>query len=285
MKSTATGPFSRRSHRFLAMALLCCPWLASAAPDLSAAAGNIVMVTGRGTIADASGTIRSIIKGEAVYSGEIISSSAATYINIRFSDGGMTLLRPNSRFKVEDFRNIPPASAPAATPEPAPASPTTTAGTTALQQIPNLTPGPGSRAFFRLLKGGFRAISGLIGHVNHDDYSVATPVATIGIRGTDYIAVLCDSTCASDPVILKSLPAGMRPEGGLVTAVKHGRIALGTQGLCPSDPAAAASRRDCVEINGGEYHFTSVDGTQVDLPAQPQFLKVDPIPDPQSCKG
>lgn len=289
MNRTASGCIrttSRVLRGMAALALLCAPAFAMAASaDISTPAATVAMITGRGTIADTSGTVRAIVKGAAVYNGEIVTSGAATYINLRFSDGGLTLLRPNSRFKLEDYRNIPPANAPAAAPEAAAPPAGGSTGAPTLQQIPDITPGPGSRAFFRLLKGGFRAISGLIGRVDHDDYAVSTPVATIGIRGTDYIAVICDNACAADPVILKSLPNGVRPQGGLVTAVKHGRIALGTLGACPANPAAAATRSDCVEVNGGEYHFTSADGQQVELPAEPQFLKVDPIPDPQSCKG
>src|SRR3990167_10282981 len=37
-----------------------------------------------------------------------------------------------------------------------------------------------------LIEGGFRTITGLIAKNNPDDYQVNTPVATIGVRGTDY---------------------------------------------------------------------------------------------------
>jgi len=42
------------------------------------------------------------------------------------------------------------------------------------------------RGFFFLLKGGFRAITGVIGRNNKLNYLVTTPVATVGIRGTDH---------------------------------------------------------------------------------------------------
>ena len=51
------------------------------------------------------------------------------------------------------------------------------------------------RAIFNLLKGGLRTVTGLIGKRNRDNYSVQTPVATIGIRGTHYNLVHCDSNC------------------------------------------------------------------------------------------
>jgi hypothetical protein len=37
-----------------------------------------------------------------------------------------------------------------------------------------------------LIEGGFRTITGLIAKNNPDNYQVNTPVATIGVRGTDY---------------------------------------------------------------------------------------------------
>lgn len=37
-----------------------------------------------------------------------------------------------------------------------------------------------------LIEGGFRTITGLIAKSNPPDYQVNTPVATIGVRGTDY---------------------------------------------------------------------------------------------------
>lgn len=48
-------------------------------------------------------------------------------------------------------------------------------------------------AVFRLLKGGFRTVTGLIGRVNKTAYRVNTGVATIGIRGTSYALALCES--------------------------------------------------------------------------------------------
>lgn len=48
----------------------------------------------------------------------------------------------------------------------------------------------GGTAVYSLLKGAFRTVSGLIGKLKTDTYQVNTPVATMGIRGTDYAAVM-----------------------------------------------------------------------------------------------
>ena len=47
-----------------------------------------------------------------------------------------------------------------------------------------------------LVKGGFRTISGVIGSgADKSNYEVKTPIATIGIRGTDYSVLICNTGC------------------------------------------------------------------------------------------
>ena len=45
-------------------------------------------------------------------------------------------------------------------------------------------------ALFSMLKGGLRAVTGLISSRNREAFKVATPLATIGIRGTDFMVQL-----------------------------------------------------------------------------------------------
>ncbi len=51
------------------------------------------------------------------------------------------------------------------------------------------------RGFLSLLKGGLRTVTGLIGRRNNTNYRLSTITATIGIRGTDYAATLCQGDC------------------------------------------------------------------------------------------
>src|SRR5262249_24591741 len=39
---------------------------------------------------------------------------------------------------------------------------------------------------FRLEQGGFRSVTGAIGHTNKGNYMIETPIAHIGVRGTDH---------------------------------------------------------------------------------------------------
>lgn len=339
---------------------------ASAPPD---PAGRVGLVTGRGT-ASQQGTIRPLHKGDDIFNGDIVVSAASSYVNLIFTDGGFILLRPNSRFLVEDYAYAAakagapqpaapapqaPAAAPASAPPAAPAAPVTAPAATpaaipgpkpkpvprklvdscklkenydsktcrnvrkrlrniarwrkadaaakaaarteaqakaSQAQQPAAPPVPaapaatapelptvsafngqsegGQRAFFRLIKGGFRAVSGAIGKVNRDDYQIATPVATIGIRGTDYVAILCDATCATDPVLAEILPEGVSAENGLVTGVLAGSVNVTTP-------------KGSFLLQVGQHLLTLPDGRSFVLPATPHFIAVDPIPDPKTC--
>ncbi len=266
----------------------------TAAATPAAAAGEIMLLTGRGTaINPADGGIRELAKGDAIFPGEIVNSSANSYINIKFADGSFILLRPKTRFQIEAYQFeaataavAPPPAAPAAVeppgaavakpaaPKPAPAAPAAKPApappsSTAASTPASATPAPtGSRAFFKLIKGGFRAVSGLIGKVEHNDYRVTTPVATIGIRGTDSLLVLCDLACNSDPVLRDSLPEGSSADGGLVVGVISGGVFVANE----------AGKE--VLLSENQYLINLPDGTQIMLPFEPRFLKVDPIPNP-----
>ena len=48
---------------------------------------------------------------------------------------------------------------------------------------------------FDLIKGGLRAISGAIGHARAKRYAVRTSYGTIGIRGTAYQLLVCETEC------------------------------------------------------------------------------------------
>lgn len=205
-------------------------------PALAATpAGSITLLTGQATAADPSGQIRALYRGGPVYSGEVIMTGPGSYLNMVFSDGGRVLLRPESRFMIARYEYSAATSTSAQTHE---------------------------SAFFRLLKGGFRAISGLIGHVHHDDYAVQTPVATIGIRGTDYEVRYCDNDCGD---------VQPQPQNGLFLTVEGGQIMVTNTGgqLHP--------------LSVGQFLFVAPTGGFQPLTQRPPALGTTPLPDPRTC--
>ena len=72
-----------------------------------------------------------------------------------------------------------------------------------------------------LIKGGLRAVTGLVGKRNHDAVSFDTPTATIGIRGTNWGALYCQDDCGG-----QQSTGGKPLENGLYVDVAQGRIVV-----------------------------------------------------------
>ena len=131
-------------------------------------AGHVQFVNGVVQLTSAAGQTRPIQKGDAISEGDTLSSAPAASAQIKMSDGGLVAMRPDTRLKFDSFKF-------------------------------NGQQDGSEQGFFSLFKGGFRAITGLIGQLHKSNYRIATPSATIGIRGTDHetFVVTPDSALAS----------------------------------------------------------------------------------------
>ncbi len=125
-------------------------------------AGRVNFVSGSAFVSNAQNQQRNVFKGDLIYAGEKIETGRNSRIHIKMTDGGTIVLRPSSTFEITQY------------------------------SFSKDTPELGT-VLFNFIKGGARAISGAIGKVNKQNYKFNTPVATIGIRGTDYSASLDDS--------------------------------------------------------------------------------------------
>ncbi|MCP4432026.1 MAG: FecR domain-containing protein [Gammaproteobacteria bacterium] len=124
-------------------------------------AGTVQVLKGRATATSASGNIRNITKGSKLYSSETISTASGSYSRLLLKDQSWIMLRPDSRFY--------------------------------LQNVKYEEDTQDGFGFFSLLKGGFRAVSGLI--FDKPKYRYSTAVATIGIRGTSFMVRICNGDC------------------------------------------------------------------------------------------
>ena len=148
----------------MAMSMLSVPSSVSAADT---EAGKVIFIFGQAWKHSVDGGKYDLKRGMAVNVGETIETSSNGQVQIRMNDNGLIAIRPGSQFKIQAFKF-------------------------------SGVDGAGSsedKSYFQLLKGGFRSITGTVGQRDKKAYSVTTPVATIGIRGTDYTARLCDSDC------------------------------------------------------------------------------------------
>ncbi|RME33006.1 MAG: hypothetical protein D6786_08880 [Gammaproteobacteria bacterium] len=164
-------------------------------------AGRIVYAYGEAHAIDAGGASRGLAKDDVVLPGDTLKTGKGR-LQVRFADGGFISLQPDSEFRVEEFR------------------------------FSGKEDGTES-AFFRLVKGGLRAITGLIGHRHKETYKLKTALATIGIRGTAFRVRLCQGDCFR--------PDGSPLPDGLYTKTGEGVIFVRNDAGVLDLPAGMAS--------------------------------------------
>jgi hypothetical protein len=137
---------------------------AAFAGQATAAAGRVDFATVGATVSGADGRQRPLARGTELDKGDTIRTDSAGRAQIRFTDGAYVSLQPNTEFAIKDYN------------------------------FEGKTDGS-ERGLFALARGAMRTVTGLIGRVNRNRYQVATPTATIGIRGTGgLITVLNDGS-------------------------------------------------------------------------------------------
>lgn len=92
-----------------------------------------------------------------------------------------------------------------------------------------------NEARFELLTGAFRALTGAVTQRRHH-FEVTTPVATIGIRGTEFWGGLDMSPGALDVVMLNGKGVYLVNEAGQVEITEPGKGVTVRSGSKPGDP-------------------------------------------------
>jgi hypothetical protein len=136
--------------------------MGSFAADSAATIGKVVFARGVVTTQQEGQQIRVLGKNAEIFQGDIITTAQKSFAVIKFNDDSRISLRPDTVFSVEDYSQ---------------------------QQA-------SESMIIRLFKGGLRTISGLISKRNPDGFKLHTVAATIGIRGTEFDARLCEIDCA-----------------------------------------------------------------------------------------
>ena len=171
-------------------------------------AGVVARLSGPLMAKKADGSVKVLGLKSEIESGDTLVSEKNTYAQIKFIDNSEITLRPGTTFKVENF----------AFDEGKPEN---------------------DSASYSLVKGGLRSITGLMGKRNKEKFSLKTPNATIGIRGTTFIVHYVASTDAAPQgkspappqgkLPARAVPAPLLPPG-LHLAVSDGAIVVTNNG-------------------------------------------------------
>jgi hypothetical protein len=166
-------------------------------------AGSVALAQGSVTDTAKDGSSRQLKDGDNVYPGDSFVLGSESYLDLDLEDTGRILLRPNTSFQIQSYHYDADAH------EPVDASG---------QPLIKPASAQPENAFFKLIKGGLRAVDGVIGKTNPQNYGVETPVATIGVRGTAFDVRYCGDDCTDEA------DGGGKPDNGLYTSVSDGTV-------------------------------------------------------------
>lgn len=129
-------------------------------------AGIVERLQGDAQIISNSGSKSASVKSE-LFEGDKVTTSANSEILMRMTDGSVFSMRPNSNMEITHYHF----------------------------EVKD-TKSADSNIFIKLIKGGFRTVTGAIGKRNPLKVKINTPTATIGVRGTDFELAVLDENSA-----------------------------------------------------------------------------------------
>ena len=168
-------------------------------------------------------TERAARKGALINVGELVATAERSTAQIKMGDGAIVVVQPRSRLTVAEFR------------------------------YSGVEDGS-ERVVFRLEQGGFRSVTGAIGHTHKANYSIETPIAHMGVRGTDHESYYFPPGGSENPGAYNKVNTGLtfiRTEAGEVVIAPNQvgfvRSAQEAPALLPTIPGffnrAVAPRR------------------------------------------
>ncbi len=178
-----------------------------------------------------------LARGSALDVGDVINTTRNSTVRLRFSDGGETVVRPESALAVQaySYNREAPAS---------------------------------DNMILSLLRGGMRAITGSIGkRGNTDAYKLNVNTATIGIRGTDYTARLCNYDCRTDTSVVTASTANSGPPVVARVMQIQGEVSAerGSQRVTLAEGAPLYASDKVETVRGGHAVLAFRDDTRITL--------------------
>ena len=141
-----------------ALSLLLAAVAGPVAAQGDAVAGRFIAVTGEVKVLGSNGVTRNAERNGEFRQGDSIVTGSNSLAQLRMSDGGAVSVRAETQLKLEGYRFMGPDDRE-------------------------------SNFAVSILKGGFRALTGLIARNNRHNVRVSTSSMTLGVRGTDFEVV------------------------------------------------------------------------------------------------
>jgi hypothetical protein len=213
----------------------------------AAAGGTVVKVDGKAVV-ERGGDQFPVTESFGIESGDVLSVSEGAKVQVHFQDDSFFSIPGEAKLRVDEFAMSRQSA--------------------------------GGSAIFSLLRGGLRAITGLISKGHNDRYELRTPAITIGVRGTAYSVVICDGACTAGGKFKAGVYA--RSENGtVIVANAAGKLTLKAGQAAYAESNTSAPVR--VKVSPfSDPKFATQFGIDVDFGTQiqPPRIEQEPAPSP-----
>ena len=141
----------------LALGLL---FLFNPTQDVFAHAGKVLFASGKVSVKSKRHNHTELKRGSKIWPGDIVMTGKDASVQIRAGDGSFISLKENSQLVIAAHKHTGPVEK--------------------------------QHSSLELVKGGMRAVTGLIGKNKPDNFRIKARGSTIGIRGTEFVVQICD---------------------------------------------------------------------------------------------
>ena len=192
------------------------------------AVGQVIQVRGKTFAISAKKKRRDLQPGSELYVGDRLYTGVKGFMRLSMIDEAKIDMRCNSEMLIEDYKLLR----------------------------------AGNRSVIYLIKGSLRKITGTIGKMADDVYEMKTPMATVGVRGTEYALRVLQAHGCDGSLDVNS--------NGLFVKVNRGAIDLknksGTQALNEGDAAHVTGDKNApqaIDVKNGVFDAASEDDDEV----------------------
>jgi len=192
--------------------------------------GNVLLSRGQALAVGRNSQSRKLAVGDHVFVGDKLITGAEGFLRLQMIDDAVLDLRCYSIMVIEDY---------------------------AIKSISG-----SNRSVLNLLKGSLKKVTGEIGKWNEDVYELKTPVASIGVRGTEYALRVfqskgCDGSIDLDDdglylAVMKGL-VDVSNKAGTTTVARPDTLYIPLPGSVPVDKAFEAGVLSHAETGGSNY--------------------------------
>ena len=212
------------------------------AQQVLAHAGKVLFTSGTVTVKSSRHSDTVLNRGSSVWPGDTVTTGKDSSVQIRAGDGSFISLKENTKLIIAEHKHTGPVE--------------------------------NQHSSLELVKGGMRAVTGLIGKNKPDNFRIKARGSTIGIRGTEFVVQICDKEECNAAKPGENVQTA---KSGVYVGVVTGAITVEkNQRAVELDASLNVVLGVSMGVAKDKYQFVHIDDRPPEKEEKPEVLKEPP---------